>query len=91
MSILDNIKNIMSVLDNIKNIKKTNIKVMNEENEKKKIPCYSLGGFFNTRTGWTLWAEALQTGDYSKYYEEKEFFEIIGNDEYYEMERLHLI
>ena len=53
MSILDNIKNIMSVLDNIKNIKKTNIKVMNEENEEKKIPCYSLGGFFNTRTGWT--------------------------------------
>lgn len=78
----------MSILDNIKNIKKANIKVMNGEEE---IPCYSLGGFFNTRTGWTLWAEALQTGDYSKYYQERTFFEIIGEDEYYEMERLHLI
>lgn len=91
MSILDNIKNIMSILDNIENIKKTNKKVMNEENEETEIPCYSLGGFLNTRTGWNLWAEALQTGDYGKYYQERTIFEIIGEDEYYEMERLHLI
>lgn len=78
----------MSILDNIKNIKKTNIKVLNGDEE---MTVYSLGGFFNTRTGWTLWAEALQTGDYSKYYQERTFFEIIGEDEYYEMERLHLI
>lgn len=78
----------MSILDNIKNIKKTNIKVLNGD---EKMTVYSLGGFLNTRTGWTLWVEAVQTGDYSKYYQERTFFEIIGNDEYYEMERLHLI
>ncbi|MCA5587702.1 hypothetical protein [Finegoldia magna] len=78
----------MSILDNIKNIKKTNIKVMNGDEE---MTCYSLGGFLNTRTGWTLWVEAVQTEDYGKYYQERTFFEIIGEDEYYEMERLHLI
>lgn len=78
----------MSILDNIKNIKKTNIKVMNGD---KEMTCYSLGGFLNTRTGWNLWVEAVQTEDYGKYYQERTFFEIIGEDEYYEMERLHLI